>query len=60
MCLEIYCIDIVKKIHVSIKIFFLRLAFVLFLVFVAACRLSLVAVRELLIAVDSLVAGHGL
>ena len=70
MCLEIYCIDIVKKIHASVKIFFLRLAFnVLFLVFVAACRLSLavgsegyslVAVRGVLIAVASLVAKHGL
>lgn len=59
MCLEIYCIDIVKKIHASVKIFFLRLAFnVLFLVFVAACRLSLVAVSEAFSLGDDVWAPH--
>ena len=59
MCLEIYCIDIVKKIHASVKIFFLRLAFnVLFLVFVVACRLSLVAVSEAFSLGDDVWAPH--
>ena len=61
MHLEMYCIEVVKKIHASIKDFFLRLAFVLFLlhlVFVAACRLSPIAVSGAYSLVDNGWASH--